>query len=66
MTANSTYWFEDNPENGLTMLFGLLQKFTLQKTAHSRDWKGNPLHPRWAGRSSGNKREFSDTQFHVV
>jgi hypothetical protein len=39
MTANSTYWKEDNAENGLPMLYGLPQKFTQQKTAHSRDWQ---------------------------
>jgi hypothetical protein len=29
ITANSTYWREDYPENGLTMLYGLMQKITL-------------------------------------
>ena len=47
------------------MLYGLPQKITQQKTAHSRDWKGDPLRLRWAGRSGGNKRGFSDAQFHV-
>jgi hypothetical protein len=28
ITANSIYWFEDNPENGLTMPYDLPQKFT--------------------------------------
>jgi hypothetical protein len=38
MTANSTQWRGDNPENGLPMLFGLSQKFTQQKTAHRSEW----------------------------
>jgi hypothetical protein len=29
MTANSTYWKEDNAENGLPMLYDSLQKITL-------------------------------------
>jgi hypothetical protein len=60
MTSNSTNWFEDNPENGLTILNGLPQKFTQQKTAHSRDLQGNPLRPRWAGRSGGSEWWFWD------
>jgi len=36
MTANSTYWFEDNPKNGLPVLQGFPKKFTRQKSAHIR------------------------------
>jgi len=36
MTVNSTYWFEDNPKNGLPVLQGFPKKFTQQKSAHIR------------------------------
>jgi len=39
MTANSTYWREDNPKNDLRMLNGSLLKFTQQKSAHSGVWR---------------------------
>jgi len=63
MTANSTYWMEDNPENGLTILYGLPQKFTQQKSAHNGVWRGDPDSPRWAGRSGGNEGDFRIPDF---
>jgi hypothetical protein len=59
-SANSTFWFEDNPKNGLHMLYGSLQKITQQKSAHSRDWWGNPGSPRGVAGSGGNEQGFRD------
>ena len=55
MTANSTYWREDNPKNDCTISHGLLQKITQQKDAHSGVWGADPGGMRWLDGRAGMK-----------
>ena len=44
---------------------GKPQKFTLQKTAHSSDWRGETGGPRWAGRPGRRDCDFQDSLIRI-